>query len=290
MRARSPHHQAESSLPSILRRFSRLQRSQVQTWRPFSTPNAQVRRAADSSSGIRPHVAQTVSAAPWFIAPVSTPSPAPHGIFRGMATPLIEPRTSRLVLRQWCERDRAPFAKLNAGPLVMEYFPAVLNRDQSNAMVDRLVNQLQRDGYGLWAVEIRTSGEFIGYVGLAVPGWRAAFTPCTEIGWRLARSAWGHGYATEAANEALATAFGPAGLHDVVSFTTTSNLRSQHVMQRVGMTRDSSEDFDHPLLTDGPLRRHVLYRLKRADWEGRGPMPTSRAPSLGLAGGCQYRH
>ncbi len=290
MRARSPHHQAESSLPSILRRFSRLQRSQVQTWRPFSTPNAQVWRAADSSSGIRPHVAQTVSAASWFIAPVSTPSPAPHGIFRGMATPLIEPRTSRLVLRQWCERDRAPFAKLNADPLVMEYFPAVLNRDQSNAMVDRLVNQLQRDGYGLWAVEIRTSGEFIGYVGLAVPGWRAAFTPCTEIGWRLARSAWGHGYATEAANEALATAFGPAGLHDVVSFTTTSNLRSQHVMQRVGMTRDPSEDFDHPLLTDGPLRRHVLYRLKRADWEGRGPMPTSRAPSLGLAGGCQYRH
>ncbi len=207
-----------------------------------------------------------------------------------MATPLIEPRTSRLVLRQWCERDRAPFAKLNADPLVMEYFPAVLNRDQSNAMVDRLVNQRQRDGYGLWAVEIRTSGEFIGYVGLAVPGWRAAFTPCTEIGWRLARSAWGHGYATEAANEALATAFGPAELHDVVSFTTTSNLRSQHVMQRVGMTRDPSEDFDHPLLTDGPLRRHVLYRLKRADWEGRGPMPTSRAPSLGLAGGCQYRH
>jgi hypothetical protein len=100
----------------------------------------------------------------------------------------------------------------------------------------------------------------------------------------------GSGYATEAANEALATAFGPAGLHDVVSFTTTSNLRSQHVMQRVGMTRDPSEDFDHPLLTDGPLRRHVLYRLKRADWEGRGPMPTSRAPSLGLAGGCQYRH
>jgi RimJ/RimL family protein N-acetyltransferase len=187
-----------------------------------------------------------------------------------MATLLIQPSTSRLVLRAWCESDRSPFAALNADPLVMEHFPTLLSRDQSDAIVNRCVEQLHRNGYGLWAVEIRTSGEFIGFVGLAAPGWQAAFTPCTEIGWRLARSAWGHGYATEAANAALATAFGPAGLDEVVSFTTTRNLRSQRVMQRIGMTRDPSGDFNHPLVADGPLRRHVLYRLTGTSWEQQG--------------------
>lgn len=127
-----------------------------------------------------------------------------------MAT-LIEPSTSRLLLRQWRESDRVPFAALNADQLVMEHFPVLLTSDQSDAMVDRCVEQLERDGYGLWAVEVSASGEFIGFVGLAVPTWEAAFTPCTEVGWRLARSAWGHGYAIEAANEALATAFGAVG-------------------------------------------------------------------------------
>jgi ribosomal-protein-alanine N-acetyltransferase len=186
-----------------------------------------------------------------------------------MTTRQIELATSRLALRQWCEGDRAPFAALNADPVVMEYFPATLSRAQSDALAERCVEHLQRDGYGLWALEVRTSHEFIGFVGLAVPGWDATFTPCTEIGWRLARSAWGQGYATEAAREALATAFGPADLDEVVSFAATGNLRSQHVMQRIGMTRDPSEDFDHPLVPDGPLRRHVLYRLKRADWNRR---------------------
>ena len=187
-----------------------------------------------------------------------------------MATPLIEPSTSRLVLRQWRERDRQPFAALNADPLVMEHFPALLTRDQSDALMGRCIEQIECHGYGLWAVEVRTSGEFIGFVGLAVPTWEAAFTPCTEIGWRLARSAWGHGYATEAANAALATAFGVVGLDEVVSFTTTRNLRSQRVMERIGVTRDPSEDFDHPHVAEGPLRRHVLYRISRADWERRG--------------------
>jgi RimJ/RimL family protein N-acetyltransferase len=188
-----------------------------------------------------------------------------------MATGLIEPSTSRLLLRQWRQRDRSPFAALNADPLVMEHFPALLTRDQSDAVVDRCAEQIQRNGYGLWAVEVRTSGEFIGFVGLAVPAWEAAFTPCTEIGWRLARSAWGQGYATEAARAALATAFGGVGLDDVVSFTTTRNLPSQRVMQRIAMTRDPSEDFNHPRVTDGPLRRHVLYRISRGDWVRRRP-------------------
>lgn len=184
-----------------------------------------------------------------------------------MATLLIEPSTPRLVLRQWHKGDRAPLAALNADPLVMEHFPALLTRDQSDAMADRCVRQLQRDGFGLWAVEIRASREFIGFVGLAMPTWESAFTPCTEIGWRLARSAWGHGYATEAANASLATAFGRLGLDEVVSFTTTHNLRSQRVMERIGMKRDPAEDFDHPRVADGPHRRHVLYRLSRGDWD-----------------------
>lgn len=115
------------------------------------------------------------------------------------------------MLRQCRDSDRVPFAALNADPLVMEHFPALLTRDQSDAMMGRCIVQLDRDGYGLWAIEVRISGEFIGFVGLAVPTWEAAFTPCTEIGWRLARSAWGNGYATEAANAALATAFGAVG-------------------------------------------------------------------------------
>jgi RimJ/RimL family protein N-acetyltransferase len=184
---------------------------------------------------------------------------------------LIEPSTSRLVLRQWRDSDREPFAALNADPLVMEHFPALLTRDQSDAMVDRCVEQLLLNGHGLWAVEVRTSGEFIGFVGLAVPTFEAAFTPCTEIGWRLATSAWGRGYATEAANAVLAMAFGPIGLNEVVSFTTGHNLRSQKVMQRIGMTRDPSADFDHPRVTDGPLRRHVLYRISRTDWKRQSP-------------------
>lgn len=195
---------------------------------------------------------------------------------------MIEPSTSRLVLRRWCEQDRAPFAALNADPLVMEHFPDLLTRDQSDEMMDRCVEQIRCDGYGLWAVEVRTSGEFIGFVGLANPSWDASFTPCTEVGWRLARSAWGYGYATEAAKAALATAFGPVGLDEVVSFTTIRNLRSQKVMKRIGMTRDPSADFDHPGVAAGPLRRHVLYRISRTSWKRREPRPVTPAPRLGL--------
>lgn len=184
-----------------------------------------------------------------------------------MATRLIEPSTPRLALRQWRDADRMPFAALNADPSVMGHFPALLTSEQSDALVDRCLAQIQRDGYGLWAVQVRASNEFIGFVGLAVPTWEAAFTPCTEIGWRLAKSAWGHGYATEAANVVLATAFGTLGLGTLVSFTTTGNLRSQQVMQRIGMRHQPSEDFDHPGVVEGPLRRHVLYRISRADWE-----------------------
>ena len=168
----------------------------------------------------------------------------------------------------------------------MEHFPALLTRDESDAMVDRCVERIQGDGYGLWAVEVKTSGKFIGFVGLAVPTWEAAFTACTEIGWRLARSAWGQGYATEAANAALSKAFRAVGLDDVVSFTTTRNLRSQHVMQRIAMTPDPFEDFNHPRVAEVPLRRHLLYRISRAEWERREPEDSTTIP--GLVSNCQH--
>lgn len=173
----------------------------------------------------------------------------------------IELETDRLLLRQWRESDLEPFARLNADAIVMEHFPAPQTRMESDAAARRFANAIERDGYGLWAVEVSGSEDFIGFVGLAVPSWNLPFMPCTEIGWRLARSAWGHGYATEAALAVLDFAFGTIGLDEVVSFTAATNLRSQRVMERIGMHRDPGEDFDHPALPDGHrLRRHVLYR------------------------------
>ncbi|WP_411284265.1 GNAT family N-acetyltransferase [Lapillicoccus sp.] len=185
---------------------------------------------------------------------------------------LIEPVTPRLVLRQWRDTDREQFAALNADPVVMEHFPAPLTRAESDAMVDRLTARIDADGYGLWAVEVRDTHEFIGFVGLARPTFETAFTPCTEIGWRLARAAWGQGFATEAASAALDVAFGPLGLDEVLSWTFMGNLASRAVMERLGMTRDPADDFDHPRLPEGDrLRRHVLHRI-------RGAMP-SRPPT-----------
>ncbi|HSF98396.1 MAG TPA: GNAT family N-acetyltransferase [Ornithinibacter sp.] len=172
--------------------------------------------------------------------------------------------TERLVLRQWREDDREPFAQLNADPEVMRYFPAPLDRGQSDAMVDRMHDLIEERGWGLWAVERRDTGAFVGFTGLAVPRHPLPFLPCVEVGWRLARQAWGRGFATEAAREALRVGFDDLGLAEVVSFTAVSNTPSRAVMERLGMVRDMAEDFDHPALAVGdPLRRHVLYRTVR---------------------------
>lgn len=180
---------------------------------------------------------------------------------------VIEPITERLLLRQWREEDRDPFAALNADPVVMEHFPAPLTRAQSDAQLDRCAERLATDGYGLWALEMRDTGKLIGFAGLARPSFEAPFTPCTEIGWRLAHSSWGHGYATEAARAALDLAFGRLGLDEVVSFTFEGNLRSRAVMERLSMTHDPAEDFEHPGLPEGErVRQHVLYRLGRDPW------------------------
>jgi RimJ/RimL family protein N-acetyltransferase len=167
-------------------------------------------------------------------------------------------RTSRLVLRPWREADLAPFAALNADPAV---------NAESDAMAGRIAAHFERHGFGLWAVEIPGVAPFIGFVGLAVPPFEAHFTPCVEVGWRLARDAWGHGYATEGAHAALAHGFGALGLAEIVSMTVPANARSRRVMERLGMDRSAEDDFDHPRLPVGhALRRHVLYRLRREDW------------------------
>lgn len=176
--------------------------------------------------------------------------------------PQVELRGPRVWLRPWRADDLDEFAALNADPAVMEFFPAVLSRDETAAMLERARATIAERGWGWWCLDI--DGGCAGFVGLSQPNFDAHFTPCVEVGWRLARRYWGHGYATEAARLALAYGFDVLGLAEIVSFTTESNQRSRRVMERLGMTRNPADDFDHPRLPEGhPLRRHVLYRLKR---------------------------
>ena len=173
-------------------------------------------------------------------------------------------RTPRLLLRRWREDDRPAFAALNADREVMEHFARALDRDQSDTLVDRIEAHLTTHGFGLWALEIPGHAAFIGFVGLTRVPFEAHFTPAIEIGWRLARPHWGQGYATEAARAAVAYGFGELRLEEIVSFTTPGNVRSRAVMDRLGMTSDPADEFDHPHVPAGhPLRRHVLYRLQR---------------------------
>ena len=144
----------------------------------------------------------------------------------------------------------------------MRYFPAPLTREQSDALADRARAHLEEHGWGLWAVELRGERCFAGFVGLSRPSFDAHFTPAVEVGWRLAREHWGRGYATEAARAAVAFGFDTLDLDEVVSFTAAINLPSRRVMERLGMTHDPRDDFDHPRVADGPLRRHVLYRVR----------------------------
>jgi RimJ/RimL family protein N-acetyltransferase len=170
--------------------------------------------------------------------------------------------TPRLVLRAWRASDREPFALLNADPRVMEYFPACLSRAESDGLVDRIESNMRRDGYSFFAAELRQIGEFIGFIGLSVPPFD--FLPYDEIGWRLAPAFWNQGLATEGARAALAFAFDELGRREIVAFTAVANLRSRRVMEKLGMTHDVAADFDHPRIAEGhPLRRHVLYRVRR---------------------------
>jgi RimJ/RimL family protein N-acetyltransferase len=172
--------------------------------------------------------------------------------------------TDRLILRAWRDADREPFAAMNADPEVMRYFPSTLTREDSDRQVDRIVERTASRGFGFWAVEIPGVAEFAGFIGLSVPGFEAPFTPCVEIGWRLARPFWNQGYATEGAHAARRYGFETLGVTEIVAFTAVGNAPSRRVMDKIGMTRDPEGDFDHPFVPVGhPHRRQVLYRVRR---------------------------
>jgi RimJ/RimL family protein N-acetyltransferase len=153
---------------------------------------------------------------------------------------------------------------LNADADVMQFFPRLLTRDESDSRIARIERHFADHGFGVWAVEVPGVAPFAGFIGLSVPPFEAKFTPCVEVGWRLARAYWGCGYATEGARAAIAWGFETLRLKEIVSFTVPDNKRSRRVMQRIAMTHDALDDFDHPLLPEGhPLRRHVLYRIRR---------------------------
>ena len=177
--------------------------------------------------------------------------------------------TERLVLRRWRAADREPLAALNADPAVTEFLQGQMSREASDAFIDLIEAQWDAAGWGLWAVEVPGFSEFIGYVGLW-PADDVFGTPMAEVGWRLAHRHWGHGYATEAAREALRFGFENVGLDEIVSFTVPQNVRSRRVMERIGLVRDPADDFDHPRIDPvayPQLVRHVLYRISRTAWE-----------------------
>ncbi len=172
--------------------------------------------------------------------------------------------TERLILRPWRDEDLAPFAAMNADPRVMEYFPACYDRARSDAGAAAIRQRCSRDGYGLYAVEVKGGPGFAGFIGFAPVELEVSFAPAVEIGWRLAVSCWGIGYATEGAL-ACVDQGGRLGFEEIVSFTSAGNLRSRAVMERIGMTRAEADDFDHPKLPAGhALQRHVLYRMRLA--------------------------
>lgn len=178
----------------------------------------------------------------------------------------IELTTERLHLRQWRASDREPYATMNADPVVMRFFAGTVSREGSDRDIDAWQAALDERGWSNWAVETRERGSFIGFIGLSVPRRVLPFTPCVELGYRLARSYWGKGYATEGAKAALRCGFERLALEEIVSFTALVNLPSRAVMERVGMV-NANEDFDHPALPEGSeLRRHCLYRLGRQRW------------------------
>lgn len=171
-------------------------------------------------------------------------------------------KTKRLILRPWREEDLEPFANLNADARVMEHFPSILTREESDQMAMRIKAKIEEQGWGLWAVSVPGISEFIGFIGLNAATFEAPFTPAVEVGWRLAFDYWGQGYATEGAKACLIFGFETLNLKEIVSFTAVENMRSRAVMERIGMHHDPKDDFDHPKLAEGHrLRRHVLYKI-----------------------------
>lgn len=180
---------------------------------------------------------------------------------------IIELKTERLLLRQWQLDDYPLFAKMNADPIVMEFYPELLNSDASNLMASKLESLIADRSWGLWAVELLDQSQFIGFVGLHEPHYDLPMTPCVEIGWRLSKDSWGKGYATEAAKAALDFAFQRLELEEVYSFTSVVNFKSEAVMKRLGM-KNLLKNFNHPIVPVGHnLSEHVLYKMTKEQWK-----------------------
>lgn len=176
-------------------------------------------------------------------------------------------QTERLLLRRWKESDLAPFSQMNADPIVMKHFPKKLTPDETKALIEKIENRFEQESLGLWAVELLSNQTFIGFVGLWRPTFDAHFTPCVEIGWRIAKEYWGQGYAPEAARAVLKDGFERIGLDEIVAMTALPNANSMRVMEKIAMTFDPQDNFMHPLVEDGHrLKEHVLYRIKKSDW------------------------
>ena len=179
---------------------------------------------------------------------------------------IIEIETKRLKLRQWKMEDRAFFAGINADPIVMKYYPDILSAKESNDMAQKFESLIAKRGWGFWAVEKMDEDKFIGFVGLHEPTYDLPVTPCVEIGWRLAREYWGHGYASEAAQASLGIAFDRVGLSEVYSFTSVSNKKSRAVMEKLGMV-NTNKNFKHPMISaKSQLQEHVLYKIDKQHW------------------------
>lgn len=173
---------------------------------------------------------------------------------------LIYFETKRLIARDYLPSDYLPFSEMNADKDVMKYFPSILTKQESDAFLDRNQQELTTFGYGLFAIEEKSSNEFIGFVGFHEASFEASFTPCIEIGWRLKKSAWNQGYATEAAKSALIFAKENTLIDEVYSFTAVLNKPSEYVMKKIQLTKIAT--FEHPALIDGdPLKPHVLYKM-----------------------------
>lgn len=181
-------------------------------------------------------------------------------------TKVVEIKTERLFLRQWCKDDLADFSLLNSDPKVMKYLPKILSRKESNNLADKIINLISENGWGFWAIEKINDNSFIGFVGLHEPKYDLPVKPCVEIGWRLAREYWGNGYATEAGNAALEFAFKTLNLDNIYSFTSVANVKSQSVMERLNLV-NQSVNFNHPSIPEGnQYSEHVLYKISKETW------------------------
>lgn len=175
--------------------------------------------------------------------------------------------TERLILRRWTDEDLAPFAAINADPKVMEFIGPPKTEDETRQAVARIEDGFEENGFGLYAAELKETGALTGFIGVSVPHFKAPFTPCIEIGWRLSSAHWGRGLAPEGARAVLDNMFHRDGIAEIVSFTAVINKKSMRVMKKLGMKTNPRNNFDHPALPDdNPLRPHVLYRLNKNEW------------------------